>query len=77
MATPDDDTVRIAAGDRVTRGYSMVEVWWLLRALRDNNVFQQKPAFNVAGKGSLSILPHRLALTGTLVAPPGSAEDVR
>jgi hypothetical protein len=41
------------------------------------NVFQQKPAFNVSVKGSHSILPCRLALTGTRTAPPGSAKDVR
>jgi hypothetical protein len=38
---------------------------------------EAKPAFNVSVKGSFSILPYRLALTGTSVAPPGFAEDVR
>ena len=45
--------------------------------MADNIVFQQKPAFNVSMQGDLSILPFRLALTGTRIAPPGSAEDVR
>jgi len=45
--------------------------------MQHNNVFQQKPAFNVSVKGSLSILPYRLALTGIRIAPLGSAEDVR
>jgi hypothetical protein len=45
--------------------------------MQHNNVFQQKPAFNVSVKESLSILPYRLALTGIRIAPPGSAEDVR
>ena len=45
--------------------------------IQHNNVFQQKPAFNVSVQGSLPIVHHRLALTGTLLAPPGSAEDVR
>ena len=45
--------------------------------MQSNNVFQQKPAFNISVKGGLYILPFRLALTGARTAPPGSAEDVR
>ena len=45
--------------------------------MQHNNVFQQKPAFNASVQRRLSLLPCRLALTGTRTAPPGSAEDVR
>jgi hypothetical protein len=45
--------------------------------VQHNNVFQQKPAFNVSVQDSLSILSYRLALTGIRTAPPGSAEDGR
>ena len=40
------------------------------------NAIQQKPAFNLIVKESFPILQNRLALSGILVAPLGSAEDV-
>ena len=41
------------------------------------NVFQQKPAFDVTVQGSLPILHHRLALTGTTLAGYGATDGCR